>query len=269
MNGFASTIAFGLGYFSGNLTLIFSVAAVIMTFTMILTSVLVKEVPLIRHKHQKKFHSITLHEDESDDETLGINRNETDITNDETLNKVIIIRLRQLVIGITEMPHIVKRCWFIQFCAYFGHFANWVYLCEYFGTQIMNGDPDRNSDTHDLYKLGVEYGNLSFMFISVISVVFSFCITKIVHLFGLKNTWMACLITYALVMVSSLFIYNVYVALFVFSFAGIPMAASFTIPWGIVASYSSRYDADRACLWTVVLNIAECGPELTVALTAG
>eukprot|EP00483_Globobulimina_turgida_P012579 UN12602 len=47
------------------------------------------------------------------------------------------------------------------------------------------------------------------------------------------------------------------------------MGASFTLPWAVVSSYSSKKDPNNAGLWLSSLNIAECGPELTVGLLGG
>merc|ERR1719203_2609697 len=70
-------------------------------------------------------------------------------------------------------------------------------------------------------------------------------------------------------MIISPFIHNLHSALFLFSFIGLPMGASFTLPWSVVSSYSSKMDPNNAGLWLSSLNIAECGPELTVGLLGG
>ncbi len=241
MNGSASTIAFGLGYMVNDISIIFSIAAAVMVLSVVMTTILVQEVPL---------------NDSSSSST--------------PMTRVLAERMKEIAIGVMTMPLTVRRCWMIQFCSYFGHFANWVYLCEYFGTQIMGGHPQKlDAEKYDLYRTGVEYGNLCFMLISLVSIAFSFCISKLVELLGLKHLWMLCLWVYALVLSLSIFVSDLYLALFLFSLAGLPMAASFTIPWSVVGAYSKQYDRERACLWTVILNVAECGPELILALVSG
>jgi len=119
------------------------------------------------------------------------------------------------------------------------------------------------------YDLGVEYGNLAFMFIAGISAIFSLLGPKLVELCGLKTLWIICLLIYSFVMILSPLIHDLHTALFLFSFIGLPMGASFTLPWTVVSSYSSKKDPNNAGLWLSSLNIAECGPELTVGLLGG
>merc|ERR1712244_183031 len=70
-------------------------------------------------------------------------------------------------------------------------------------------------------------------------------------------------------MIVSPWITHLHSALLLFSLIGFPMGASFTLPWSVVSSYSSRMDPNNAGLWLSSLNIAECGPELTVGLLGG
>eukprot|EP00483_Globobulimina_turgida_P003889 UN03897 len=107
------------------------------------------------------------------------------------------------------------------------------------------------------------------MFIAGISAIFSLCATKLVAWFGLKKLWILCLCVYSFVMILSPLVQNLRTALFLFSFIGLPMGASFTLPWAVVSSYSSKKDPNNAGLWLSSLNIAECGPELTVGLLGG
>lgn len=185
--------------------------------------------------------------------------------------------LKEMVYGLSHMPSIVARCWIVQFCTYFSNFACWVYLTDYFGENIMGGDAvevNENSTPDELvarakYDLGIEYGNLAFMFIAGISAIFSLCATKLVKLCGLKRLWIVCLLVYSIVMIASPIIPNLHTALILFAFIGLPMGASFTLPWAVVSSYSAKSDPNNAGLWLSSLNIAECGPELTVGLTGG
>ena len=185
--------------------------------------------------------------------------------------------LNEMVYGLRHMPTVVARCWIVQFCTYFSNFACWVYLTDYFGENIMGGDAidiDTNSSKEDIiarqkYDLGVEYGNLAFMFIAGISAVFSLLATKLVSLCGLKKLWIICLSACSVVMLASPWIHNVTTALILFAFIGLPMGASFTLPWAVVSSYSAKSDPTNAGLWLSSLNIAECGPELTVGLLGG
>merc|ERR1712154_533217 len=208
---------------------------------------------------------------------MGMDEEKTIIMNEKSLCSEIVSALKEMVYGLSHMPSIVGRCWIVQFCTYFSNFACWVYLTDYFGENIMNGDAlDVNSKSspseiiaRQRYDLGVEYGNLAFMFIAGISAVFSFCGPKLVELCGLKKLWIGCLLTYSVVMIFSPFIKDLNTALFLFSFIGLPMGASFTLPWTVVSSYSSQKDPNNAGLWLSSLNIAECGPELTVGLLGG
>jgi len=185
--------------------------------------------------------------------------------------------LHEMIYGLSHMPSIVARCWIVQFCTYFSNFACWVYLTDYFGENIMGGDAveiNDNSTPEEVisrakYDLGVEYGNLAFMFIAGISAIFSLCATKLVKLCGLKRLWIVCLSVYSIVMIASPIIPNLHTALILFAFIGLPMGASFTLPWAVVSSYSAKSDPNNAGLWLSSLNIAECGPELTVGLTGG
>merc|ERR1719203_2603986 len=110
---------------------------------------------------------------------------------------------------------------------------------------------------------------LSFMFIAGISATFSLLGPRLVGLVGIKKLWIVCLSIYSLVMMVSPFIHDLHTALILFSFIGLPMGASFTLPWAVVSSYSSKKDPNNAGLWLSSLNIAECGPELTVGLLGG
>ncbi len=185
--------------------------------------------------------------------------------------------LKEMVYGLSHMPSLVARCWIVQFCTYFSNFACWVYLTDYFGENIMGGDAiDTNINStptemlaRQRYDLGVEYGNLAFMFIAGISAIFSLCASKLVEWFGLKRLWILCLSVYSFVMILSPMIHDLRMALFLFSFIGLPMGASFTLPWSVVSSYSTKKDPNNAGLWLSSLNIAECGPELTMGLLGG
>ena len=176
--------------------------------------------------------------------------------------------LREMCYGLSHMPSIVARCWIVQFCTYFSNFACWVYLTDYFGENIMGGDVD-DKELKQRYEVGVEYGNLAFMFIAGISATFSLVGPRLVGLVGIKRLWIFCLSIYSIVMMISPFIHNLHTALVLFSFIGLPMGASFTLPWAVVSSYSSKKDPNNAGLWLSSLNIAECGPELTVGLLGG
>merc|ERR1719203_648634 len=110
---------------------------------------------------------------------------------------------------------------------------------------------------------------LSFMFIAGISATFSLLGPRLVSVVGIKALWIFCLSIYSIVMMISPFVGNLHVALVLFSFIGLPMGASFTLPWSVVSAYSSRMDPNNAGLWLSSLNIAECGPELTVGLLGG
>mmetsp|Transcript_55068 Transcript_55068/g.49569 ORF Transcript_55068/g.49569 Transcript_55068/m.49569 type:complete len:679 (-) Transcript_55068:34-2070(-) len=219
--------------------------------------------------------NVNVNEIESDKEELTILPQER--SDRKNVFKEIGGALHEMVYGMSHMPTIVARCWIVQFCTYFSNFACWVYLTDYFGENIMGGDAvelNENSTPDEVisrgkYDLGVEYGNLAFMFIAGLSAIFSLCATKLVKHIGLKRLWICCLLVYSIVMCLSPVIHNLHTALFLFAFIGLPMGASFTLPWAVVSSYSAKSDPNNAGLWLSSLNIAECGPELTVGLTGG
>ena len=276
MNGLASTAGFALGYITNDIRIIFGVAALIVIITSILTSYLVSE-----QRHIDKSKQMVTDSSNDDDTELGSTKHTLDKNlQNEIANELsdaqngkcfeIGRALKEMFYGLTHMPRIVARCWIVQFCTYFSNFACWVYLTDYFGECIMKGDAlDTNMDSsakdivlRQKYDLGVSYGNLAFMFIAGISAIFSLCSPKLVQWFGLKKLWICCLSIYSMVMIISPFIHHLQSALFLFSFIGFPMGASFTLPWSVVSSYSSKMDPNNAGLWLSSLNVAECVPEL-------
>eukprot|EP01084_Bolivina_argentea_P137509 242187_1 len=308
MNGLASTGGFALGYFTNDIRVIFGVAALVVISTSLLTAYLVQEKPhkdLTRGCHSSSLSLANMDEDEeSSDAELGSGHSNNShckdaitipngahiITQDE-MEEITILplehragqcgeisgALKEMVYGLSHMPEVVAQCWIVQFCTYFSNFACWVYLTDYFGENIMGGDaidtnihsPAEDMVARQKYDLGVEYGNLAFMFIAGISAVFSLFGPRLVELIGLKRLWVLCLSVYSIVMIASPFVSDLHTALFLFAFIGLPMGASFTLPWAVVSSYSSQKDPNNAGLWLSSLNIAECGPELTVGLMGG
>merc|ERR1712013_958439 len=107
------------------------------------------------------------------------------------------------------------------------------------------------------------------MFIAAISATFSLLSPRLERMFGLKALWVLSLCVYSAVMMVSPFVSDLNTALIVFSFIGLPMGASFTVPWAVVSSYCAKKDRANAGLWLSSLNIAECGPELSVGLLGG
>ena len=136
----------------------------------------------------------------------------------------------------------------------------------------MGGDPDASESSHayKLYEKGVSYGNLAFCLISAVSALFSFVAPHVVNLFGLKLTWAVCLMIYAFVLLLSPMLNSVWIALCLFSLVGLPMGASFTLPWSVVAEYSALHGSDKhGGLWATSMNMAECFPELCIGLLGG
>jgi len=175
--------------------------------------------------------------------------------------------------GWKHIPDVILRCMLVHFFAFVGFYCMWIYLADFYGRSIYNGEAhaSEHSKEFDLYAKGVSAANYAYMSMSLIGGVSSLALNPLTNRFGVKPVWCACLAIAGAALVSTpIFIgAPVSTAIIVHSFVGLGLCASFSLPWSIVTKYALLYDQSRSGLWTTIFNSSECVAEILVSLVAG
>ena len=194
-------------------------------------------------------------------------------------------KMCQIWQDLKRVPLPIIRAWIVQFWVYFSHFTTFIYLTDWFGKIVTNGEPNDDSLRTD-YENGVKLGNVGLTLLAFISIIVSLCLPRIIpRIISYQVCWMICMLEYAIVLIclslleaiESSWLKNnqtleIWIAIILIGLIGIPFAASMVIPWTIVTQTLIYYKQEcngKEGLFTTVFNSSQCFSEIVVAVGAG
>ena len=93
--------------------------------------------------------------------------------------------------AIIRMPRLLLKLMHTQFWSFVGFISMWVYMTDFYGENIMNGDvhSKEGSEKYALYQLGVQYGNLGYTIQGIVILSVAYVSPKIADWIGMKTFW--------------------------------------------------------------------------------
>merc|ERR1712228_545073 len=165
-----------------------------------------------------------------------------------------------------SMP--ISRAYMVQFWLYFGLFASYIYLTDWFGKKVTNGDP-HSDDLNEVeaYRYGVKIASIGLSFGAILAVCGSMLLPVIINKCGYRWTWFFCMLFYGIMLLSTPFCDSINFALVIVTCLGIGQATAMVIGWSIVTE--TVVDGNQKGLYTTLFSTSHTIPELVVALVSG
>jgi solute carrier family 45 protein 1/2/4 len=162
-----------------------------------------------------------------------------------------------------HLPSPIQRVCMVIFFSWFGYSMIFIHITDWVGKDIMKG----NIWVEDsLYDEGVRAGTIGLFFNSIISVFVSALAPWLVSHLGLRTLWFIGNTALSLLLLSTPFIHEKWVAVCLISFLGVPWAITMTVPYSLACVFTSQYD--RAVILGI-LNVYIVVPFLLCALFDG
>eukprot|EP01084_Bolivina_argentea_P021404 39770_1 len=173
--------------------------------------------------------------------------------------------------AISRLPKLLLKLMHTQFWTFIGFISMWVYLTDYYGENLLNGDvhSKEGSQKYNEYQLGVQYGNLGYTIQGVVILITAYFSPKIAHLIGMKIFWIISYIVYGGVLCATPWISNLYLFIALHGITGMSFAAFMVYPWSIATRYTCTYDAENAGLLLTTYHLSACLPVLVAAFVSG
>merc|ERR1719242_2028185 len=170
--------------------------------------------------------------------------------------------------AVSAMPRPISRAYLVQFWLYFGLFASYIYLTDWFGKKVTGGDP-HSSDARGVerYRYGVRMASIGLSFGAVFAVVGSMILPLIIKRFGYRWTWFFCMLFYASFLLATPFCSSIAMGLVIVTCLGIGQATAMVIGWSIVTETVAK--SDQKGIYTTLFSTSHTVPELVTALSAG
>ena len=204
------------------------------------------------------------------DDNGGVNggqheRNESDIDVVLQIQKSKFQRIKE---ALYNMPRPISRAFMVQFWLYFGLFASYIYLTDWFGKKVTHGDPhSENENEVEAYRFGVRIASIGLSFGAIFAVIGSMLLPLIISKCGYRWTWFVCMIFYAVMLLMTPFCDTINMGLIIVTCLGIGQAAAMVIGWSIVTETVA--EGDQKGVYTTLFTTSHTVPELLVALVAG
>lgn len=206
-------------------------------------------------------------EQQNDDEQKNNehNREESDIAVVVQIQKSKFQRIKE---ALYTMPRPISRAFMVQFWLYFGLFASYIYLTDWFGKKVTKGSPHSDDpDIVEAYRFGVRIASIGLSFGAIFAVIGSMLLPVIISKIGYRWTWFFCMIFYAIMLLMTPFTNSINMGLIIVTCLGIGQAAAMVIGWSIVTETVAI--SDQKGVYTTLFTTSHTVPELVVALIAG
>lgn len=166
---------------------------------------------------------------------------------------------------IRHLPLRLSRICVVQFFSWFAWFAFLIYITNWVGLVVNNGDPqaDHDSDAYKRYVDGVQMGSFGLAFYAIFSAVTSPVVALMAEKLGPRWTWFSGQLVMAVLLFCTAFVENMTAAAAVIALFGYPWSVSMTVPFAMTAQVSPP--ADRG-LYMGALNIFVVLPQCAMAV---
>ncbi|KAH7296566.1 hypothetical protein KP509_26G028300 [Ceratopteris richardii] len=285
----------------GNLKAAFLVAVVCLIFCTMITVIFAKEIPLVnKSRHIEDTSPLLSDEQEKSIEMQGAQLSvDMDHVHDDMNGKAenhqvldhveeensslgpgavlvnLLTSIRKLHPEMRSVLVVMALCWL-------SWFPFFLFDTDWMGREVFQGDPHGVPEKANAYQEGVQRGAFGLLINSVILAVGSFLIDPLCRCMGPKLVWAMSNFMIFLGMASTAIISalaapggrKVYddsakvAALVVFAILGLPLAATYSVPYSITAELASGSGGGQG-LAMGVLNLAVVVPQMIVALGAG
>ena len=175
--------------------------------------------------------------------------------------------------AVKDMPVAMTRAFWVQFMSYFGWFCTFVYFTDWVGESVYNGrpSPQGSQQEQDLYEEGIRVANLGLCLMAISSSVLVLFHPWLFRRVGPKLLWSISLAVLGVSLILSIFMQSAPskgVVLLYIALQGIPLAATFSIPWSIVTVCIAEEDAKGPEPEMELQSLAESALPSQSAVTA-
>ncbi|CAM9182037.1 unnamed protein product [Chrysoparadoxa australica] len=177
--------------------------------------------------------------------------------------------------GMRTAPPSFWTTFCVQCCVYAGWFAVFIWGSLWVGEDVFGGDAREDVGTEpscsvlNRFEEGVQLANRGFFNMSILSMVWATFLPKLCRKWGVRHVWCLHIVLMGVLLSSTRYV-KVGAsgpALAILSLLGFPLAATYALPWSIVtASVSSEEYSGSRALFSTIFNLAQCFPEIFVAL---
>ncbi|KAL9647349.1 hypothetical protein ABK040_011714 [Willaertia magna] len=246
-----------------NLKMCFLISMGFLIFSLIVTMIVAKEKPWTKESAEEK-----------GEKTFLINEleleNNQEVVEEQTEKKPQLSKIEKIKALLLKLIAIIKlvpismwKLCVVNFFAWIGWFSYFVFITDLVGVYVFHGstnDPD--SPLYQRYEAGIRYGSFGLAGFSITAGVFSFIISWASSRYGLKLIYGLGNLSLAILLISTYWVSDKYVAVAVISLFGIPSAVTNVIPFGLTANYA---DDDKKGIFMGLLNIFIVIPQLVLS----
>lgn len=244
-------------FFPGDLQALYTIAAIVLLFTMGCTVFSTKEVPLRppseSASHSPEYDSLEITEGDFDGNAISGSPN--------------FFEAARIA------PHPFWPAFIIQCFSWFGWFTLFVFGTSWVGAEVFNGSftAAEGTESRRLYDAGVRLGNLGIGLQSVLTVVSAPLLPLLIRRTSAYTVYLAASISLAVALTSAFVItakWQAWIATLMIASTGFAWAVTMTVPWSLMSESVAKFAPERAGIYATMFNLSQCFPEITVSLVA-
>lgn len=173
----------------------------------------------------------------------------------------------------TVAPHPFWETFLVQCFTWFGWFTIFVYGTSWVGKDVFGGsfDAAKGTETRELYDKGVRMGNLGIGLQSVVTIMFSLALPKILERWSMGVVFFASHLLLGSALTMALFLKHKsqgWIATAVLASTGFSWAITMTVPWSLMSEAVAKKAPEKAGIYSTMFNLSQCFPEIVVSLVA-
>ena len=167
---------------------------------------------------------------------------------------------KEIFVAVKEMPLVMRQLWWVNLAVWYGMPLIWQYFSLSVARHIFNAPTAESANFHD----GVEMAGVAMGFYCLAPVLMSFVFTPLIHKYGTRLVFAACLLIGTLGFFGLQFAHTMPPVYFCCFMMGIAFSSICTIPF-IMAS--TAVPPERMGVYMGIMNAFICIPQIISMLT--
>lgn len=173
----------------------------------------------------------------------------------------------------TVAPHPFWETFLVQCFTWFGWFTMFVYATSWVGKDVFKGsfDAAKGTEERELYDAGVRMGNLGIGLQSVLTIISSLILPKLLERWSMGIVFFVSHLLLGSALTLALFLHDksdAWIATAMLASTGFSWAITMTVPWSLMSEAVAQKAPERAGIYSTMFNLSQCFPEIVVSLVA-
>ncbi len=178
----------------------------------------------------------------------------------ELFNTSLLSSAKRAVLGVKTMPKAVRLCFVSNVLNWTGFTFLFSYGSLWYGIYIFQGNPEDEGAADTAYERGLQAASFGYLLMAAVGSLTALLLTPLSARIGLKRVWVGSLVFAAAVFLGLFFVQpgDKVSAMVLFASLGVPLAASYQLPWTEVTVAVRR--SENSALYCSLFRMSEVLP---------